>query len=154
MMRIWLVLVIAACGKSGDAGSGSATPPAVPAPAPAPSPTPAGSATSPAAPAPAAGELTGEWSGSWNRTKPVRGGGELHLSVGAKTMLKRVGTACPPEETPATVTVSGNAVKIEVSTDDLKASYTGTRTGDDISGDLTTTCKAGTGTGTWKLSKR
>ena len=130
MMRtIWFVLAIAACGKSGggeSSGSGAAAPVA-------------------------GGDLTGEWSGSWTRAKPVGGGGELHLSVGAKTTLKRAGTACPPEETPATVTVSGNSVKIEVSTDEVKATYSGTRSGREITGELITTCKLGTGTGTWKL---
>lgn len=97
-------------------------------------------------------QLSGEWSGSWQRTKPVPGGGELHLSVGKTTTLERVGTACPPAKTPATVTVSGDKVDIEVSTAEVKASYVGTRSGKQMSGTLTTTCKAGTGTGTWKLA--
>jgi len=129
MMRtLALVMAFAACGKSGGDGSGSA------------------------APAPAAGAaLAGEWSGSWQRDQ-IGGGGELHLSVGATTTFKRGGTMCPPEETPATVTVTGNTVKIEVSTDEVKATYTGTRNGKEITGELTTTCKLGTGTGKWKMT--
>jgi hypothetical protein len=130
-----LVLAIAACKSGGGTAAGSGSAPA-----------------EPAAAAAANGDVTGEWSGSWHRDKPVPGGGELHLSIGAKTTLKRVGTACPPEETPATVTVTGNTVKIEVATDEVKATYTGTRNGKEMSGELTTTCKIGTGAGTWKLS--
>jgi len=96
--------------------------------------------------------LTGEWSGSWHREKPVAGGGELHLSIGDKTTLKRVGTACPPAETPATVTVTGDDVKIEIVSDKLKGTFVGKRAGKDITGTMTVSCSAGTGTGTWKLS--
>ena len=97
-------------------------------------------------------QVTGEWSGSWARTKPVPGGGELHLSVGKTTTLKRVGTACPPEVTPATVTLSGDKVDIEVATAEVKASFVGTRSGKQMSGTGTVTCKLGTGTATWKLA--
>ncbi len=129
MMRtIWVMLAIAACGKSGGDSGGSA-----------------------AAPAGGQAALAGEWSGSWQRDQ-IGGGGELHLSVGAKTTFKRGGTMCPPEETPATVTVTGNTVKIDVSTDEVKATYMGTRNGKEITGELTTTCKLGTGTGKWKMT--
>ena len=84
----------------------------------------------------------------------MAGGGELHLSVGAKTTFKRGGTLCPPEETPATVTVTGDTVKIEVSTEEVKATYTGKLSGKEITGDLITTCKLGTGTGTFKMTQQ
>jgi hypothetical protein len=84
--------------------------------------------------------------------KPVAGGGELHLTVGATTKLRRVGTACPPDETPATVTLTGNSVTITVATDSVKGTFTGTKSGKEMSGELTVSCKAGTGTGTWKLT--
>jgi hypothetical protein len=89
----------------------------------------------------------------WSRAAPgPAGGGELLLTTGAKTTFKRGGTMCPPEETPATVTVSGDKVTIEVSEPDVKSTYTGTRSGNVISGELTTTCKLGTGAGTWKMT--
>jgi hypothetical protein len=96
-------------------------------------------------------EVAGEWSGKWHRDKPVPGGGELHLSVGDKTTLKRVGTACPPEETPATVTVAGKEVSIVVDTKEVKALFKGTKSGKEMTGELTVTCAKGTGSGTWTL---
>ena len=138
MTRLQCVVVasmclVMACGKGGgsSASSGSA----------------AGSSAG------TASALTGTWSGTWSRAAPgPAGGGELLLTTGAKTTFKRGGTMCPPEETPATVTVVGDKVTIEVSEPDVKSTYTGTRSGNVISGELTTTCKLGTGAGTWKMT--
>ena len=133
VMSMWLAV---GCGKGGGSGTSS------------------GSAAGSTAGAPAAsGTLTGTWSGTWKRAAPgPAGGGDLVLTTGATTRFKRGGTMCPPEETPATVTVAGDKVTIEVSEPDVKSTYTGTRSGNEISGELTTTCKLGTGTGTWKMT--
>jgi hypothetical protein len=99
--------------------------------------------------------LSGTWTGTWKRSPPgPPGGGDLVLTIGASTTLKRAGTMCPPEETPATVSVAGDKVTIEVATPDVKATFTGTRNGGDITGELVTTCSLGTGTGTWTLTAK
>lgn len=136
VMSMWLAV---ACGKGG--GSSTST----------------GSASGSSSGASPAGALTGTWSGAWKRAAPApAGGGDLLLTTGATTRFKRGGTMCPPEETPATVTVAGDKVTIEVSEPDVKSTYTGTRAGNELSGDLTTTCKLNgvltTGTGTWTMT--
>jgi len=141
MFRLVLVVgcTLAACGKSNESatatgGGGSAAP-------------------GPAAAA-ASGALKGTWTGSWQRAQPAPGGGALELTIGDKTTLKRVGTACPPEETPATVTLSGNAITIEIATPEVQGKLTGTKTDKEMSGELTMTCSLGTGHGKWQLVAR
>lgn len=141
VMSIAFVVVIG-CGKGSKSGSGGGS---------------SGGSNSAggASAAPTSGALAGTWTGTWKRSPPgPPGGGDLVLTTGATTTLKRAGTMCPPEETPATVSVAGDKVTIEVSTADVKATYTGTRNGSDISGELVTTCSLGTGTGTWTLTAK
>jgi hypothetical protein len=130
------VMFVIACGKGGSTSNtgGSAA---------------SGASGGSTAAAPALG---GTWKGTWQRAAPASGGGELVLTMGANPTFKRIGTLCPPEETPATVTVTGDKVTIEVATPDVKATYAGVRSGNDITGELVTTCKLGTGNGTWKLT--
>jgi len=140
MLRLALVLgcTLAACGKSNEASTSSGGS-AAPGPAPA---------------AAAAGALKGTWTGSWQRAQPAPGGGALELTIGDKTTLRRVGTACPPEETPVTVTTSGNQVTIEIATPEVQGKLTGTLAGKAMSGELTMTCSLGTGHGKWQLIAR
>jgi hypothetical protein len=134
MRRLLLVLALASCGKS-DAPKATGT-----APAGAPASAPA-----------SANDLKGTWSGTWTR-KEIAGGGPLVLTLGEHPTLKRTGTACPPEETPVTVTSSGDQVTIEIATADVTGKLTGTRTGNEMSGELVMTCKLGTGHGTWSMT--
>src|SRR5262245_61689750 len=84
MRNLILILALASCGKS-DAPKATGSAPA------------------------SAGDLKGTWSGTWQR-KEIAGGGPLVLTLGEHPTLKRTGTACPPEETPVTVTTSGDQV--------------------------------------------
>ena len=134
-----LIAMLCACGKSSS------------------TPTPGSTSGSPPAAGSGAGALAeGKWTGTWKRS--IGGGGTLELVVGATTTFKRIGTMCPPEETPATVTVVGDKVSIDVATPDVTATYSGTRAGKKITGDLVTTCKLGgaptptTGNGTFELT--
>jgi hypothetical protein len=135
-------VVVMGCGKGSKSGSGGGS-------------SSGSSSAGSASGAPTSGALAGTWTGTWKRSPPgPPGGGDLVLMTGATTTLKRVGTMCPPEETPATVSVAGDKVTIEVATPDVKATFTGTRNGSDISGELVTTCSLGTGTGTWMLTAK
>lgn len=97
------------------------------------------------------GDVKGTWSGAWER-KEFPGGGPLVLTMGEHPTLKRTGTACPPEETPVTVNISGDDVTIEIATADVTGKLTGKRTGNAMSGELVMTCKLGTGHGTWSMT--
>jgi len=131
MRSLILVLALASCGKS-DAPKATGS---------APASAPASAGTS---------DLKGTWSGTWQR-KEIAGGGPLVLTLGEHPMLKRTGTACPPEETPVTVNVAGDDVTIEIATADVTGKLTGKRTGNEMSGELVMTCKLGTGHGTWAM---
>jgi hypothetical protein len=111
------------------------------------------------APPPAAGGgptgAAGTWSGSWQRTKPVPGSGEMELTVpdGGAGSIRLAGSACLAEKTPATATVDGANVTIAVDGNGAKATFTGTMSGKEMSGTMKVTCAAGTGEGNWKASK-
>jgi hypothetical protein len=145
---VLLIAALAACGKSKDTG-GAAQPSGGSGQPSAGSAQPSSGSAQPSS----GGALAaGTYTGTWTRTVGPKGGGDLVLTVGATTTLRRANTLCPPDETPATVTVAGDKVTIEVATDAVKSTHTGTRSGNEITGELTTTCSAGTGHGTWKLT--
>jgi hypothetical protein len=139
LAAVGLVLSFAACGKDKPA-SGT-------------SPAPTGSAAAPGAGAPA-----GTWSGTWTRTKPFGGGGTMTLTIPASgpAEIRETGSLCfsADKDTPATATVSGSNVTLAVDAGAIKATYTGTISGDQMTGTLTVTCAPGTGEGTWTVKKQ
>ena len=155
-LALWSV----ACGKDSAPQSSAAPPPAQAATAPdqAASSTPAPAETTPDAPAQAATGPAGTWSGTWQRTKPAPGGGELELTIeaGGAGSIRAAASACYPagKSTPATVEIAGTDVKIAVDGNGVKAQYAGKLSGDEMSGTMTVSCAAGTGVGNWKLKRR
>jgi hypothetical protein len=157
-LLVALVLTIAGCSDSGsddsaaDSSSGSSMTAADETTA-AP-PTNRGSAS----PDEDAAGVAGAWSGSWERTEPVPGNGELNLDLsqdgGAISgSLSVTGSACMTTHD-VTGTLDGDHVDFEVSDGGLTAAYDGTLDGTEMTGTMTVTCPGvGTGTGTWTVSE-
>lgn len=173
-LALTLAVVLAGCGKDKPAGAGGSSSPseeaaghtATPAEPPAATPPPATPPVSPPAEEPASGEAGAAsepatattWSGTWVRTKPAPGKGTMELTIpaGGSASISATASACYPagKPTPAVATIDGKTLKIAVDANGVKASYSGTVSGDEASGTMTVTCAAGTGSGTWKLTKR
>jgi len=142
-----LALTLAGCGKDNPPSGGAASPSGSQAPATAAA-EPAGTAAAPA----------GTWSGTWTRTKPFGGGGNMELTIppSGPAAIRETGSLCfsADKDTPATATISGGNVTLSVDANGIKATYTGTVSGDQMSGKLVVTCGPGTGEGTWTVKKR
>jgi hypothetical protein len=139
-LSLALALSLAGCGKDSPPSGGAA-------------PAPGSQAAAPGGAAPA-----GTWSGTWTRTKPFGGGGTMELTLPASgpAAIRETGSLCfsADKDTPATATISGSNVTLAVDAGGIKATYTGTVSGDQMSGTLVVTCAPGTGEGTFTVKKR
>ena len=146
------MVVTAACSSSGKGQTAPTNAPTTTsASSDAGSSSVAGGTTSPS------GALTGTWSGPWQRTSPPPGGGTNALTLQQRGSeltgkLVAVGSACLTTEQ-ITGTVRGTAVDFHVVGGSATAKYTGSVSGNSMSGTATVTCAAGTGTAKWQLTK-
>ena len=125
------------------------------------SPAVGGTTTSVAAstqPAGGTASLTGTWAGNWQRTSapPTQGTFRLTLTQQAGALTGTIdvaGSACLTTH-PITGTVNGSAVEFKtVGSNTTAGAYTGTVSGNDMTGTLTVTCPSGVGIGTWQLKR-
>jgi hypothetical protein len=136
-----LALLVSACTHAAASPPSAATPP--------PAATPPGASTPPAAVT-----LDGTWTGSWARTAPVSGGGQLtlvlHQQGGALSgTIDTTGGVCLAKGT-LTGTVNGPKVTFHGVFPSATGDFTGSVTGGTMTGTLSATCSEGTGTGTWQ----
>jgi hypothetical protein len=159
-LALLLAVVLAGC-KDKPGSTGGSSPPAAEATDHAATPEatpPAGEPASAEAAAASDSATATTWAGTWVRTKPAPGKGTMELTIpaGGSASISATASACYPaaKPTPAVATIDDSTFEIAVDANGVKASYSGTVSGDEASGTMTVTCAAGTGTGTWKLKKR
>jgi hypothetical protein len=125
---------------------------------PAVSGTPTGTSSS------VAGTVNGTWSGTWTRTSPPPGSGTFTLSLRQQGSsidgtIDVVASACLTKGT-ISGTITGASVTLHTVTPPVAGTrkatgdYQGTLAGDTLSGTLTVTCSAGTGVGTWTVTRK
>jgi hypothetical protein len=104
-----------------------------------------------------AAPFEGTWDGTWTRTAPVAGGGDLGL------VLHQEGSTISGTYT-ATGGVCLTSGTISGAVDDITltmklvspgtdSDFTGTLSGDTISGNLSASCSGGVGTGEWTVTR-
>ncbi len=147
------VAIIALAGCSKSAGSTPPSPSSVP-PTPATSPTPSEAPTTPAA---STGDLSGSWTGQWERVG-IAGQGTMDLTLQQQgsTLTGSIefhDSLCLTPARRLTGTVAGNAVRLSVDDGGTQATFTGTLTGSTLAGDATVTCHGLTGGATWTVSR-
>ena len=151
-------VMLAACGSS--AKSTSSTTPTSALPSTAGTPTTANLSTQSGSPSTqsSGANVSGTWSGPWQRTSPIPGQGTNTFTLqqaGDKVTgtVDPKGSACLTTS-PIAGTVQGDAITLHLSANGKTADYTGTISGDTMSGTETVTCPGvGTGTATWKATR-
>jgi hypothetical protein len=101
--------------------------------------------------------FAGTWDGTWTRTAPVAGGGDLSLvmeqdgSTISGTYAATGGTCL------TSGTISGSVDDITITmklvSPGTDSDFTGTLSGDTIAGTLSASCDAGVGTGDWEVTR-
>lgn len=148
-----LLIVVAGCSKSADQTKASdvTNPPPTSANANATSATAAASATT----SPTATGLTGAWPGEWQNTTPdaSRGTFRIQWTQSGSALSGTITITGTPCLTGGSIngSLSGSALNFGVVTGQSQVSYTGTVSGNTMSGTYTTSC--GNAQGTWKATK-
>jgi hypothetical protein len=103
-------------------------------------------------------DIVGNWTGTWQRTKPVPGQGAVTLtlqttSTGIKGSVSWSGSACLAQAD-VEGTLNGNSIAYHTVGGTTTATFTGTVNGSSMSGTANVTCAAGTGVGNWQVTKQ